>query len=199
MKKLLLSCCALAFLAPAAAFACPPEGRGMPMMEKVDTDKDGSISMAEADAAAKTHFEAMDENKDGSLSLAEFDKAPRPHGMDGKEGAGQGKKGPDSDRGQMRGDMRGEGLGMMREKRFESMDADKDGKVSQAEFLAGAKKRHEWMDTNKDGTISKEEMQARREKMKEKRQDRKGQGGPMGDWDDAPQSAPETKAPALNE
>lgn len=198
MKKLLLSCCALAFLAPAAAFACPPEGRGMPMMEKVDTDKDGSISMAEADAAAKARFEAMDENKDGSLSPSEFDKAPRPDGMNGKEGAGQGRKAPDSGR----GPMRGEGRGMMREKRFESMDADKDGKVSEAEFLAGAKKRHEWMDTNKDGKISKDEMQARREKMKEKWQDRKGRGGPMGgmgDTEDGSQGAPEKKPAPLNE
>lgn len=198
MKKLLLSCCALAFLAPVPVFACPPDGRGMPMMEKVDTDKDGAVSMSEADAAAKARFEAMDENKDGALSADEFGKVPPPpHDGMRKDDMGKGEKGPDGEQDARRGGGRGEGLGLMREKRFESMDADKNGSVSQDEFLAGAKKRHEMMDTNKDGTISKEEMQARREKMKERWQDRKGRGGMEGMEDES--GAPRTKAPALNE
>lgn len=48
--------------------------------------------------------------------------------------------------------------------RIEMIDADKDGSVSKAEFMANAEKRFERMDTNKDGKINA--------------QDRKGAGQP---------------------
>lgn len=185
MKSLLSGCAVLALLLPVSARACPPGGPGgHPMMEKIDTDKDGAVSATEGEAAALEHFKAMDGNKDGSLSADEFEKAPRPDGM---------KKGGASPEGE---NMRPERLGQMKEKRFGKMDTDGDGTVTQAEFLAGAQKRHEWMDSDKDGKISKDEMDARREKMREKWQDRKQGGGGMGDDPMRPDNAP---ARSLNE
>ncbi|MCB1427632.1 MAG: hypothetical protein KDJ66_00720, partial [Nitratireductor sp.] len=38
--------------------------------------------------------------------------------------------------------------------RFAPMDADKDGKVSKAEFMAAGKSRYEDADTDKDGEVT---------------------------------------------
>lgn len=46
------------------------------------------------------------------------------------------------------------------EKEFAMMDTDKDGKVSAAEYAAGAKAMFEKMDANKDGKVTAEEMTA---------------------------------------
>jgi Ca2+-binding EF-hand superfamily protein len=58
-------------------------------------------------------------------------------------------------------------------KMFAEHDADGDGAISEAEFLAGAKKKFAESDTNGDGSISQEEAkahhEARRAKMKEMR------------------------------
>jgi hypothetical protein len=171
MKYTLLSCAALALMLPASAHACSPggpNGSGQHMMmEKLDTDKNGTLSTAEADAGALTHFKAMDANADGVLSAAEFEKAPRPYNKDGRDDGATRKDGKDLS----------ERLGFRRDKRFAIMDTDANGSVSQAEFMAGAQKRHEMMDADKDGTITHEEMAAKREKMKEKWQDRRGDRG----------------------
>ncbi|HRC27076.1 MAG TPA: EF-hand domain-containing protein, partial [Alphaproteobacteria bacterium] len=171
MKYTLLSCAALALILPFSAYACPGEGpyesRQNMKMEKLDTDKNGALSTAEANAGAMMHFKAMDTNADGILSAAEFEKAPRPYNKEGKDDGATWR-----DRKSL-----SERLGLRRDKRFAVMDTDGNGSVSQSEFLAGAEKRHEMMDANKDGTITREEMVAGREKMKETWQDRRGDRG----------------------
>ena len=47
-------------------------------------------------------------------------------------------------------------------------DGDKDGKVSFAEFSAGHKKRFDDLDANKDGTIDESEQKQATEKMNER-------------------------------
>lgn len=63
-------------------------------------------------------------------------------------------------------------------KMFEAMDSNGDGMVSKDEFMAAHMQRFEKMDTNADGNVSKDEieahraaMRAKREEMKQKRQD----------------------------
>ena len=155
MKYTLLSCAALALILPFSAYACPGEGpyesRQNMKMEKLDTDKNGALSTAEANAGAMMHFKAMDTNADGILSAAEFEKAPRPYNKEGKDDGATWR-----DRKSL-----SERLGLRRDKRFAVMDTDGNGSVSQSEFLAGAEKRHEMMDANKDGTITREDTQRR--------------------------------------
>ncbi|MFA5592669.1 MAG: hypothetical protein WC989_05090 [Micavibrio sp.] len=61
---------------------------------------------------------------------------------------------------------------------FEKQDTDKDGVVSEAEYLATAKARFDAMDADKDGKLTREEIKAHHEAIKSefkaKRGERKG-------------------------
>lgn len=60
---------------------------------------------------------------------------------------------------------KGDGRG---EKMFEQKDTNKDGVISEAEFMDGAKKRFAEVDADHDGKITKEEAKAHHESMREK-------------------------------
>ena len=64
LKTLTIAVCSLAFFAQADALT----------FESVDTDKNGFISMSEADshAALKEQFKKLDADEDGQLSKEEF-------------------------------------------------------------------------------------------------------------------------------
>lgn len=81
---------------------------------------------------------------------------------------------------------------------FEKMDADKDGKVTQDEYLAAwaevGKTRFKALDADSDGVVTKEEMEKARESMRARfgaragdagrdrpRAERPGMRGPRGD------------------
>ena len=64
-------------------------GEGKCGMEKMDANKDGNVSMAEHDTAARNMFMETDANKDGMVNKAEFDAA-KGKGQEGK--CGEGKK-----------------------------------------------------------------------------------------------------------
>jgi Ca2+-binding EF-hand superfamily protein len=55
----------------------------------------------------------------------------------------------------------GDGRGAMLNEQFDTIDADKDGKLSYAELEANRKAEFDAADTNKDGTLSAEELSAR--------------------------------------
>lgn len=61
------------------------------------------------------------------------------------------------------------------EKFFDMHDADKDGVVTESEFLAKAKERFAEMDADKDGKVTKEEAAAKHEDMKKKWKERREQ------------------------
>ena len=68
---------------------------------------------------------------------------------------------------------------------FEKFDTNKDGVITQEEFLDQAKERFSTMDANGDGKVTKDEAQAAHEKMREKFKDMHekrggGKGGPGG-------------------
>lgn len=149
---------------------------------KVDSDGDGYIMKAEADAArAKMtkdmrdeHFKKMDANGDGSISRAEFDaQHSEPMAMSHEKHeeapAGMAMKHDASHRSGMGMMMRHHGGGM-----FERADADKDGRVSLAEALAKPLAHFDKVDSNKDGTISPEERKAAHEKMRAERHSNHG-------------------------
>ncbi|QHD68305.1 calcium-binding protein [Sphingobium yanoikuyae] len=167
-----------------------PRGmRGGPMM-MADANKDGTITKAELTASLEARFAQLDANKDGKLtkedrdirrqqrlderfaaldtdkngqiSKAEYqaghqpraDRGPeagKPGGPDGKRWGGRGHGGPG--RGMMH---RGPGFG----------DADKDGTMTKAEFMAGPLAMFDKADANKDGKVTAEEMKAARQAMR---------------------------------
>jgi hypothetical protein len=79
---------------------------------------------------------------------------------------------------------------------MKEIDADGDGSVSKAEFLAFHEKRFGEMDTNSDGKISKEEHEAKKAEWKAKMKERRAKHAKK-DAVEAPVEAPaETPAQA---
>lgn len=171
----------------------------------VDANNDGAVTRAEAQAAATARFARMDANNDGrltaedraavrerrhgerftamdsdrngSISRAEWDahraqmaqrRAARSDDDDDgdRRGRGHGRHG-------MRHGGEGEGRGMAMGRRA---DTNGDNAVDRAEFLAAANTRFQRVDANNDGTISTAERQATRERMRDRRDDRRGRG-----------------------
>lgn len=142
----------------------------------IDTNKDGVIVQAEADAHREAmkkqwaerrdkrhaeHFAAMDTNKDNQISKAEFDafhaaRAEKRADGDRKGGAGDDRQGH---RHGMKGHWGGGDL-------IARADANKDGKVTLAEFSAKPLQWFDKADANKDGTVTPEERRAAWEKMR---------------------------------
>jgi len=170
-KPLILGLSAIALATGGVAFA-HNHGGGM----KADTDGNGQVSRAEAEAGAAARFARMDANNDGALTAADrearmaehrakmftaldADKngqisrdefmTHKPEGMHAGMGHGGHKMG-------MRGHRGG---GMM----MGMADANKDGSVSKAEFTAAALARFDKTDADKNGQISAEERKAMRD------------------------------------
>jgi Ca2+-binding EF-hand superfamily protein len=135
----------------------------------LDANKDGVVTQAEVDQAHAAmqarraeqrkqrmdeRFTRLDTNKDGQLSKAEYDAAfTRP--TDGARTAdAKGRPPMRFHRGRFaKGTAAGGGL-------IARLDANKDGKVTLAEFQAGPIAMFDRIDTNKDGTITAAERQA---------------------------------------
>lgn len=134
---------------------------------KVDTNSDGVITKAEADAAhaamrssigerraergearADKRFDRIDTNDDGSISRQEFDAGHAGGAHMAGHGAG-----------------RGMAMGGIHGRMFEMADANKDGRVTLEEAQAAALRHFDMVDTNRDGQISREERQQMRQHM----------------------------------
>lgn len=123
------------------------EARVERMMERLDLNKDGNITVEEMATRRQTRFEQIDADKDGKITAAEFANAPRP----GDDRAGYGKRADDDDRMKRRADRQG--------RMMARMDTDKDGAISQQEWNAvDHSRRLTRMDTNGDGIISRDEI-----------------------------------------
>lgn len=141
---------------------------------KMDVDKDGKLTQADRDAMRAQRldmrFAALDTDKNGQVSKAEFTAAHEAR-ADKRAGRGEGRKwggrhhaGPGK-RGMMMG-----GRG----------DANKDGTVTRAEFMAGPVAMFDKADANKDGKVTADEMKAARQAMRGAWKDRKAPPPPAG-------------------
>jgi hypothetical protein len=119
-------------MAGSAANAQP--GPGGMQRPNPDTNGDGAVSRAEAEAAATAMFARMDRNNDGRLTAE--DRGGMGGGMGGGGGEGRGGR-------------------MM-----EMLDSNGDGAVTREEFTAAMLQRHSRMDTNRDGSVSAAEREA---------------------------------------
>lgn len=135
-----------AFAAQQAPAPAPQDrmGGGNPL-KLADANGDGAVTKAEMLADADARFARLDANKDGKIS-----KDERPG-----DGAGRG------------------GRMMTR------IDTDGDGAISLEEQRAQATRRFERVDANKDGTLDQAERDAARDKMRA-RMERRG-GAPDAD------------------
>jgi Ca2+-binding EF-hand superfamily protein len=155
-----------------------------------DTNGDGELTQAEMKAAHEAHmakradkradrqaerFAKMDTDNSGGISEAEMAAAHEARGkMRGERQAemrgqrGERQQGMHQGHRVKRGP--GKAMAMLRQ-----ADANKDMIVTRAEFDASVEARFARVDTDKSGTISAEERKAAREKMREMRQERRGQ------------------------
>lgn len=143
------------------------EAHSTRMFARMDVNGDGKIDQADREARRTQRFDRMDTNKDGQISREEFANVRRGGGdkTEAKAKAGN--------RHHKRGH-RGGGK-MMR-----MADTNNDGVISQAEFTAAALKHFDTMDANKDGRVTKEERQAAYAQMRAKWQERKAGTGTPG-------------------
>jgi hypothetical protein len=130
-----------AFAAQQAPAPAPQDrmGGGNPL-KLADANGDGAVTKAEMLADADARFARLDANKDGKIS-----KDERPG-----DGAGRG------------------GRMMTR------IDTDGDGAISLDEQRAQATRRFERVDANKDGTLDQAERDAARDKMRARMERRGG-------------------------
>lgn len=147
MKRLSMFVCAAALMATGAYAGG--------MMTKYDANKDGKITMQEAETAHAAKFTAMDANKDGFIDAAEAQTAKKERWEKMKERRAE------------KGDGKYDGKGMKGHKghgMMEKADANKDGKITKAEYdaVAMGKGSFEDKDFNKDGVIDKADWDAKR-------------------------------------
>lgn len=122
------------------------QGQGMMgRMAAIDTNNDGVISDDEAAAQVEAVFAAMDSDDDGELTEEEYMSV---------------RMGPRF--GQGLNEARQKAMQERKKARFVEMDPDKNGKVGQAEFIAGGKARFQAADTDKDGKVTPWEFRAQR-------------------------------------
>ena len=197
MKKLLIGGAALALAVPALAQVAPTPAPQMQHAMKVqtraevqakvaehfarvDTNRDGFVTKAEADAAMQAFrgkhgekraewrgqaFERLDTNRDGAITRAEWDaaQAQRQQRVAARDQNGDGH--PDAKRFGHRGMMGGFGGHM-----FEMADTNRDGRVSLQEAQSAALQHFDMVDTNRDGRITPEERMQMHQKVRAERQ-----------------------------
>lgn len=122
------------------AFAHGGHMRGA-LFEKIDANKDGKVTLAEAKAAEKTRFAAIDTNKDGRLTTQE---------LAAHRAAKHGDKTPNPERAKKH---KGHGA-----KFFAKLDTNGDGAIDASESAAKAEKMFARMDDNGDGVVTKDEI-----------------------------------------
>jgi Ca2+-binding EF-hand superfamily protein len=123
------------------------EARSARLFARLDANKDGKLDSADRAARQAARFDRIDTDKDGQISRSEF-TAPRMRPAMHAEGApgprmGPGRRGPH---------------GMMMRPRM--ADTDGDGAITQAEFTAAMMKRFDRADLNKDGQVTQDERRA---------------------------------------
>ncbi len=157
-KELLLGAVAAGLLlsgATAPAFAAKGEGkhgqRGAAMIERLDDNKDGKVSLDEFKTNVSATFKTFDADGNGQVTKDEI-KARRDAFRQARK-AVRDAAGADKDKAiealRAAGPIMLPGAGRM----FDRADTDKNGTLSEAEVLASAQTIFERRDRNKDGAL----------------------------------------------
>lgn len=157
-KDLLLGTVAAGLLlvgAAAPAFAAKGEGRhgerGAAMIERLDANKDGKVSLDEFKTNVSATFKTFDADGNGQVTKDEI-KARRDAFQDARKAV---RDAADADKATAREALQAAGPFMLpgAGKMFDRADTDKNGTLSEAEVLASAEKIFERRDSNKDGAL----------------------------------------------
>ncbi|MCC1493843.1 EF-hand domain-containing protein [Cognatishimia sp. F0-27] len=135
MKRTLLTLALLALCAPVSAETPQPGGH---FVENWDVDGDGAVTLADIESRRADVFMTFDADENGVLDRAEYDLFDEARANDMKDNAGHGKG------------MRRASEGMT----LAFNDADADGRVSRAEFLARSADWLAMLDRNGDGHVT---------------------------------------------
>lgn len=150
------------------------------MFDRLDSNRDGSIIKAEAEAAKASHgdragrhmpggamagrrgmFDRMDANHDGNISRAEFDAMPMHRAHDMAMGAGGNSDGMMMKHGGKMGGMGG--------RMFDMADANHDGRVTMQEATNAALRHFDMADVNRDGQLTPDERMQMHQRMRAER------------------------------
>ena len=119
---------AAAVIGLTAAAAPASAKRGMRMFNQADTNKDGTVTKAEFDAARGALFARMDANGDGVIETSELRAWIRALPA------------------------------RIRDARFKSLDTNGDGKISADEYVSRRKSMFDKIDANNDSSVDKAEF-----------------------------------------
>ncbi len=145
----LLSAVALAMAAAPLAAQAQDAKKAAPAKSAIDTNNDGTVSKAEADAVAGRDFAAFDTDKNGKISPDEFKALLyKNNAKQLPDDAAKKKAEPE----------------LMAQ--FKMLDNNRDGAVTKAEFLEDSTRRFKAMDENGDGKVTKAEVEDVQKKIK---------------------------------
>ena len=145
-----------------------PKADAKPPLRSLDKNHDGRVTKDEFLAGSKKRFAKADANRDGVISPQE--------GKAAKAALKEKKAKRDAKR-------LAEGKPVKRAKPgakpgkpyLSTLDTNKDGRVSQKEYLARREKQFSKMDTNRDGSVSREEARQAKTQAKALREEKKAQ------------------------
>jgi Ca2+-binding EF-hand superfamily protein len=154
--------------------------------ERLDTNRDGKLTADELPAERKESILRADANKDGAVTFEEFAARPRQFlvrrieaefkALDADGDGKLTKAEVDAARGKpmllLMADANKDGVvtkeelakafagrgNQVSDRVFAALDADKDGKISAAEWQAAGERRFARLDRNKDGVVTADEL-----------------------------------------